>query len=114
MSTCISRHGEYGDHVLVLDPFECDRCGVFDHDAARARIEQAEADAEHFKALSRDARETAAEAIDERDEALAARDAAEAKVAAAERLAEDWAAMPKQDGWAPEFATGLLAALGKT
>lgn len=32
MSTCISRHGEYSDHILD-DDFICTRCTVLDEDA---------------------------------------------------------------------------------
>lgn len=43
MSTCISRHGEYGSHVMPEtiggdDEFVCTRCGVLDEDAMRDEL----------------------------------------------------------------------------
>ncbi|WP_460791376.1 hypothetical protein [Nocardioides maradonensis] len=44
MSTCISREGEYGEHVLGegAERFTCTRCYVFDENAAMAALAQAE------------------------------------------------------------------------
>ena len=44
MSTCISRHGEYGSHTFE-DPeqrFTCSWCGVLNEDALYAALEEAE------------------------------------------------------------------------
>lgn len=38
MSKCISREGEYSDHVIAEGGFECGRCHVFDEEAALTRI----------------------------------------------------------------------------
>lgn len=43
MSTCISRHGEYGSHVMPETiggggEFVCTRCGVLDEDAMRDEL----------------------------------------------------------------------------
>ena len=48
MSTCISRQGEWSDHVLAdagpaAERFVCSRCGVFDEDACLAALDAAEA-----------------------------------------------------------------------
>lgn len=45
MSTCISRHGEFSEHVLGRDAdrFTCQWCFVFDEDAALQRIAELEA-----------------------------------------------------------------------
>lgn len=50
MSTCISRQGEFGDHILD-DDYTCTRCLVLDEDAlvdelrqARARLAEVEAE----------------------------------------------------------------------
>lgn len=38
MSTCISKHGEYGDHTPENGTFVCGRCGVEDWPEAMAHI----------------------------------------------------------------------------
>jgi hypothetical protein len=38
MSTCVSRHGEYGNHAGGDDWF-CSRCGVFDADGVLAALD---------------------------------------------------------------------------
>lgn len=39
MSTCISRHGEFGSHTLD-DSYTCTLCHVLDEDALRAELER--------------------------------------------------------------------------
>lgn len=52
MSTCISRHGEYGSHKIGSgeDEFTCQRCFVFDEDAALAQLRDARAEVERQRA----------------------------------------------------------------
>lgn len=43
MSTCISRHGEFGEHTLD-DSHTCTRCYVLDEEALRAALAAVEQD----------------------------------------------------------------------
>jgi hypothetical protein len=38
VSTCISREGEYSDHIPDDNEFVCGRCGAFDEDSAVAEV----------------------------------------------------------------------------
>lgn len=51
MSTCISRHGEYGDHELD-ELHTCTRCHMLDEDALRAELAEARDTAERFDDLT--------------------------------------------------------------
>lgn len=53
MSTCISRHGEYGEHVPGegSERFVCQRCFVFDEDGCLAALDTAEAALGKVRAL---------------------------------------------------------------
>ena len=52
MSTCISRHGEFGSHKYGEGPerFVCQLCGVLDEDAMLAALTEAEAERDRLQA----------------------------------------------------------------
>lgn len=61
MSTCISLHGEYSEHVLPgtkFSEFDCDRCYAFAEDAALAEVERLRAKVARVEALAEDGGET--------------------------------------------------------